>query len=126
MISLKEATVIHEILIDNFGGLHGIRDFGSLESALNRPLQSFDNQELYPGAINKAAALLESILVNHPFIDGNKRTGYTLVRLFLLKNEIDIKATQEEKYDFIMSVASGTSSFNSIVEWLTNHATKNN
>lgn len=125
MISVKEVEEIHKILIDNFGGSHGIRDLGSLESAIARPFQSFGNEELYPSPILKAAALLESILINHPFIDGNKRTAYTIVRLFLLSNNIDIKASQDEKYSFIISTASGKKDFDSIAEWLTSHTEKN-
>src|ERR1041385_6736209 len=107
MISTKEAEEIHKSLIDNFGGSHGIRDVNGLESALARPFQTFENKELYPTIVLKAAALLESVLFNHPFIDGNKRTGYTLLRLFLLSNGVDIRASQDEKHDFIISVASG-------------------
>ena len=125
MITVTEAEEIHKILIDNFGGSQGIRDLGSLESALARPFQSFGNEELYPSPILKAAALLESILINHPFIDGNKRTAYTLVRLFLNSNSLDFSASQDEKYDFIISTASGKNDFDSIAEWLTNHTVKN-
>ena len=125
MITVTEAEEIHKILIDNFGGSQGIRDLGSLESALARPFQSFGNEELYPSPILKAAALLESILINHPFIDGNKRTAYTLVRLFLNSNSLDFSASQDEKYDFIISTASGKKDFDSIAEWLTNHTVKN-
>ena len=125
MITVTEAEKIHKILIDNFGGSQGIRDMGSLESALARPFQSFGNEELYPSPILKAAALLESILINHPFIDGNKRTAYTLVRLFLNSNSLDFSASQDEKYDFIISTASGKNDFDSIAEWLTNHTVKN-
>ena len=125
MITVTEAEEIHKILIDSFGGSQGIRDLGSLESALARPFQSFGNEELYPSPILKAAALLESILINHPFIDGNKRTAYTLVRLFLNSNSLDFSATQDEKYDFIISTASGKKDFDSIAEWLTNHTVKN-
>ena len=78
MISLKEVEEIHRILINNFGGSHGVRDLGALESSLARPFQKFDNKELYSTVILKAAALLESLLINHPSIDGNKGTGYTL------------------------------------------------
>jgi death-on-curing protein len=124
MISVNEVEEIHKLLINNFGGSHGIRDLGSLESALARPFQTFGDEELYPSAILKASALLESILINHPFIDGNKRTGYTLLRLFLISNGLDIDASQEEKYDFIISTASGNKDFDSIAEWLTSH-TKN-
>ncbi len=125
MISVKEVENIHAILIDKFGGSHGIRDLGSLESALARPFQRFENEELYPSPILKAAALLESILINHPFIDGNKRTAYTIVRLFLLSNDFDINASQEEKYNFIISTASGKKDFDSIAQWLTSHTIKN-
>ncbi len=122
MISTKEAEEIHKILIDKFGGLHGIRDINALESALARPFQTFDGNELYETVIQKAASLLESILINHPFIDGNKRTGYTLVRIFLLMNGFDIHATQNEKYNFIIQVASGKFKFEDIVEWLIAHS----
>ncbi len=118
MITVKKAEKIHKSLIDTFGGAHGIRDVAGLESALSRPFQTFDNVELYPNIIEKAASLLESILINHPFIDGNKRTGYVLMRLFLIQNGFDIHANQEEKYNFIISIASGKSKLEDIAKWL--------
>jgi death-on-curing protein len=72
MITLKEVESIHEILINKFGGSKGIRDQGILESAINRPYQTFDLNELYPFPVDKAAAIFESIISNHPFVDGNK------------------------------------------------------
>src|SRR5437868_9059005 len=90
MMPIKEGEQLHRILVDKFGGSHGIRDNSALESALARPFQTFDGKELYPSVLEKAASLIESILNNHPFIDGNKRTGYTLLRLFLIQNDIDI------------------------------------
>lgn len=81
MIELRDVLNIHNILIDKFGGSKGVRDQGSLESAINRPFATFDNQDLYPTPWDKAAAILESILINHPFVDGNKRTAYVLMRL---------------------------------------------
>jgi death-on-curing protein len=122
MISIRDAVQIHKILIDTFGGAHGIRDISALESALKRPFQTFDNKELYPTAIDKAAALAESILNNHPFIDGNKRTGYVLMRFFLLQNGRDINATQQDKYDFVIGIASGKIRFEEIVTWLERHS----
>ena len=82
MISEKEALEIHAILLERFGGSSGVRDHALLDSALNRPFQTFDGNELYPSPIEKAAAMLESIVKNHPFIDGNKRTGYVLTSIF--------------------------------------------
>jgi len=118
MISIQETVYIHSLLIKTFGGSEGVRDFHALESALNRPFQSFDNVELYPSIIEKAASLLESILTNHPFIDGNKRTGYVLMRLFLKKNGMDIIADEARKYEFMIDVASGIKRFEEIVIWL--------
>ena len=126
MISRSEAEQVHNILIRQFGGGKGIRDLGALESALSRPFQKFDNRDLYESAIDKAAALIESIITNHPFVDGNKRTGYVLMRLFLNKNGIDISATQEEKYNFVIKIAAGKSNFNDIVYWLKHFTTKTN
>jgi death-on-curing protein len=70
---------------------------------------------------HKAAALVESIVINHPFVDGNKRTGYVVMRSFLIANGVDIKASQKEKYDFVISIASGNLKFEEIIEWLQNH-----
>lgn len=121
MIKLADALNIHQVLIDQFGGSHGVRDKNSLISALNRPFATFDQKELYPQPIDKAAALLESIVTNHPFIDGNKRTGYVLARLTLRQSGIDIVATQQEKYQLVISVSKGEWNFDQIKEWLTNH-----
>lgn len=84
MISIKEVEELHKTLIDTFGGSHGIRDLGALDSALAIPFQTFDDKELHPTTVHKAASLIESILINHPFIDGNKRTGYVLMRILLI------------------------------------------
>jgi death on curing protein len=121
MISVKDAKEIHKLLIDTFGGAHGSRDLTALDAALARPFQTFENNELYTSPIQKAAALIESILINHPFIDGNKRTGYVLMRFFLIDNGLDINASQQEKYNLVISIASGQIKFEEIVEWLTAH-----
>ena len=126
MISRSEAEQVHNILIRQFGGGKGIRDLGALESALSRPFQKFDNRDLYESIIDKAAALIESIITNRPFVDGNKRTGYVLMRLFLNKNGIDINAKQEEKYNFVIKIAAGKSNFNDIVHWLKHYTNKTN
>jgi death on curing protein len=124
MISFSEVQQLHQILIDRFGGSHGIRDRASLESALARPFQTFDNVELYPSALEKAASLVESILINHPFIDGNKRTGYTLLRLFLINNGYDITASEAYKYEFIIDVAAGTLKYEGVLKWLESNTSK--
>lgn len=118
MISEKEVLEIHTILIERFGGLKGVRDKELLDSALNRPYQTFDGKELYPTPFDKAAAILESIVKNHPFKDGNKRTGYVLARLLLMNKQLDINAEQEEKYRFVISISKAELNFDQIKKWL--------
>ncbi len=118
MIDKKEVLQIHQILIAQFGGLAGVREESLLESALERPFGGFSETEFYPSPEEKAAAILESVVKNHPFTDGNKRTGYVLMRLILLEYGQDIEATQDEKYDFVIAVASGRMSFAEIVGWI--------
>ncbi len=124
MISLKEALEIHEMLLNEFGGKAGIRDKSILEAALKRPFTGLQEQEFYPSAEEKAAAVLESIVAGHPFLDGNKRTGYVLMRLFLIQNRFDIAASEEEKYELVIGVASGKIKFEGMVAWLKSHVIK--
>lgn len=121
MIEIREVEKIHDILIEKFGGAKGIRDKGSLDSAISRPYQTFDGQDLYQDPIDKAAAIFESIISNHPFVDGNKRTAYVLMRLILLKNKFDIEADQQEKFDFVIKAAKGELTFEEIRTWIKNH-----
>ncbi|MEM9982840.1 MAG: type II toxin-antitoxin system death-on-curing family toxin [Bacteroidota bacterium] len=118
MITEKQVLLIHTKAIEKFGGSQGVRDSHLLLSAIQRPYTTFDQQELYVSEIDKATAVLESIVRNHPFSDGNKRTGYILLRLWLLKAQMDIVATISEKYDFIISIAEGKLSFEEIKAWI--------
>ena len=118
MIRLTEVLAIHDILIERFGGAKGVRDNAGLESAINRPYQTFDGKELYPDPVAKAAAIFESIISNHPFIDGNKRTAYVLMRLLLKEGTLDIVATEDEKFDFVIQCAQGTKTFDDIKAWI--------
>jgi len=118
MIEVSEVEKIHDILIDRFGGAKGIRDKGILESAIGRPFQTFDGKDLYPDPVDKAAAIFESIVSNHPFVDGNKRTAYVLLRLMLKRNQLDIKVDQDIKYDFVIKAAKGELTFDKIRTWI--------
>lgn len=122
MIELQEALSIHSNIIAQTGGSDGVRDLSLLESALARPWQSFGGEDLYPTIIDKCAALIESIVKNHPFMDGNKRTGYVLMRsLLIVVNGKDINASEDEKYNFVISVAEGRLDFDGIKAWITAH-----
>jgi death-on-curing protein len=118
MISVLEAERIHDVLIEQFGGVKGIRDKGLLESALLRPYQTFDGKELYPTPVDKAAALFESLVNNHPFLDGNKRIAYVLMRITLRQSNVDIEGSGEMKYDFVIQAASGQLNFENIRSWI--------
>ncbi|MDQ3016321.1 MAG: type II toxin-antitoxin system death-on-curing family toxin [Bacteroidota bacterium] len=112
-------------MIEIFGGSKGIRNKDSLKSALIRPYQTFEQTVLYPKPEDKAAAILESIIMNHPFIDGNKRIGYVLMRITLLENEMDVDASLEEKFEFIMNIAKGEMNFEQIQNWIQSKLIKN-
>lgn len=122
MISLKEVEIIHEILIEKFGGASGIRDTGILQSAIGRPYQTFDGIDLYPSPIDKAAAIFESIVTNHPFVDGNKRTGYVLMQLILKQHNLVLAASLDEKYDFVIKAAQSQFSYHEIRSWIDQHS----
>lgn len=121
MISLKLAKELNEIIAKASGGSAGIRDSGSLLSALNRPFQTFDGQDLNPTAIEKSAAIVESIIINHPFIDGNKRMGYAFMRLLLSEEGYEIKASENETYNFIIAIAEGKMNSEEIINWIKNN-----
>lgn len=76
MITKAEVLLIHDQVVLLHGGANGVRDIGGLESAIARSYQSFAGEELYPSCFEKAAAIGESIIMNHPFVDGNKRTAH--------------------------------------------------
>jgi death-on-curing protein len=124
MIQIEFVINVHEILIEKFGGIHGIRDKKGLESAISRPFMTFDQQDLYPSPIEKAAALLESVISNHPFLDGNKRIGYVLMQYFLMENNLEVSATQTEKYEFIIRIAQGQLDYVQIRLWLSERVIK--
>jgi death on curing protein len=118
MIDFDEVLDIHHALIQKFGGTVGVRDEGLLQAALERPFSGFGEIEFYPTAEEKAAAILESIVTNHPFIDGNKRTGYVLMRLLVMQYGKDIRASQDEKYEFVIAIASGEMDFQQVLTWI--------
>ena len=124
MISIKLAKQLNEIIVEKSGGLAGIRDEASLSSALNRPFQTFDGDNLYATEVEKAAAIMESIIINHPFVDGNKRMGYAFMRMLLAEEGKDIESSEDKIYEFVISVAEGKMRYPEIKDWIKAHLTK--
>lgn len=125
MIDTEQILWIHKSLIKEFGGTDGLRDQTLLDSSINRPYATFDGLELYPNPIDKAAALFESLIMNHPFVDGNKRIAYVTMRLLLLNSGFDIHASMEDKYDFVIAASKGEIRYEQIHDWLSAHIDKN-
>ena len=123
MISQDFVLRLHQLSIEKYGGSLGIRDEGYLQSAIDRPFSTFGGEELYPTPFQKAAAILESILKNHPFVDGNKRTGLLACNAILLLNGWELDADSEAAYDFTIQVASSHMEFENIVSWIETNAT---
>lgn len=123
MIRLTEQQVlsIHSMMIKATGGLDGIRDKGLLDSALNAPFQTFDSKDLYSSLLSKAAVMCRSIISNHPFVDGNKRTGIHTMLVFLELNGIIPEYSQSELIELGLGVAAGQLSYDDILNWLVEH-----
>jgi len=125
MIAFDVVIFLHNVLIDEFGGSKGIRDRASLDAAINRPFATFDGQDLYPTTVEKAAAIFESIIINHPFIDGNKRTAYALLEYLLInKAGIRLDASFEEKYKMVIEASIGEIRFEEIKVWISSKIKK--
>lgn len=118
MIPKKLAIELNKIISEVSGGSSGIRDEGLFLSAINRPFQTFDGNDLYPSIIDKASALFESIIINHPFIDGNKRVAYAFMRILLTEEGFIITATEDEKYKFVINASKGNMNFKEIRAWI--------
>lgn len=114
-LSLSEVLAMHAALIDTFGGIHGVRDLGALEAALYRPQHGYYNH-----LIQQAAALMESLAMNHPFLDGNKRIAFFATDVFLRLNGYVIQCDGERTYQHFMTLfENGEFNFAQLEVWLT-------
>ncbi|MGC9400633.1 MAG: type II toxin-antitoxin system death-on-curing family toxin [Anaerolineae bacterium] len=122
-LTVAEVAVIHARLIQRTGGAAGLRDLGRLEAAVARPQAAFEGAELYPTVWDKAAALMESLIRNHPFIDGNKRVALVAVGLFLERNGHVLRASNAEVYAFTLQMARSEVEREAAAAWLRVHST---
>ena len=122
-LSAPQVLFIHARLTEETGGDHLLRDVGLLASAVARPAAAFDGVDLYPSLYHQAAALMQSLILNHPFLDGNKRTGLTAAALFLQRNGYRLTANNGEVERFTYAVARGGVALETIAAWLEANAT---
>ena len=120
-LSIREILELHEIIIKTSGGALGIRDIRALESSISQPRLTFNQADLYPDVITKAAALCFFLVMNHPFIDGNKRIGHAAMETFLILNGFEIDATIDEQERTILDLAAGKQNREEFTAWLNNH-----
>lgn len=123
-ITLDVVLAIHDDMIERYGGSFGIRDLGLLQSALARPQSSFANQDLYPSILEKAAALFHSLIFNHAFLDGNKRTAMSTTARFLYINGFELAVKEPEFVVFPLRVENKHLPLEEIAEWLKKYAKK--
>jgi len=121
MLEKKLLLLMHQQLIDAYGGSHGLRDEGLLESAIAMPFMTFFGEDLYPTLEAKAAQLCFGLVKNHPFIDGNKRIGAHAMLTLLRMNGYDVDLSNEELEDYIRSVAEGKKSASELTAWIKSH-----
>lgn len=117
-VTREEVLAIHGWAIEAFGGLEGIRDEGLLESAVAQPMATFSGRDLYPSLADKAAALGFSLIHNHPFTDGNKRTAFAAMETFLRLNGLTLAGDVAEAERVILGVASSTIQRTEFVSWV--------
>lgn len=117
-LSLAQLLRLYELQIKAFGGSMGVRDRAGAEAALARPQVTFGGEDLYPDIEAKAAALMHSLVMNHPFLDGNKRAGAAAAELFLNVNGMDLVAGDEDLVEITLAVARGEVSAEALAIWL--------
>jgi death-on-curing protein len=116
-LSIDQLLELYRVLIREFGGRSGVRDRSGLESAAARPAMTFGGEDLYVDLAAKAAALMHSLVLNHPFLDGNKRIGVAAGELFLRINGVELDASDEELESVTLSVATGQVEVEALAIW---------
>lgn len=116
-LSVEQVLALHAALVDAFGGAAAVRDRASLESAVARPTTTFGGEDLYPDVAAKAAALMHSLVLNHPFVDGNKRAGAAAAEIFVEINGATLHASDEDFERLTLDTAQGRISAEALAIW---------
>ncbi len=119
---IPEVLFFHTVAIQQYGGRDGIRDKGVLESAVARPWSGFTGEEVFPTPFDKAAAICEALINNHPFVDGNKRTGVSTGAYLLSTFRFELDADPGELEDMAMNVATGHTDVETLSTWFEDHS----
>jgi death-on-curing protein len=117
-LTLVEVLDLYLLVMEQSGDAVGVRDLNALESAIAQPRMTFDDADLYPTDVEKAAALGFSLIMNHPFVDGNKRTGHAAMETFLLLNGFEVQAPVDEQAALILRLAAGDLKRDEFTDWL--------
>jgi len=123
-VEIDEVYKIHKKVIEKAGTKASVRDFSLLHSAVERPKATFMGIDLYPTVFLKAGALLQSLCMNHPFTDGNKRTAWLSTKRFLYINDYLLKPDSREAVEFVVSVDNEKLNLKTISSWLKKHSEK--
>jgi len=123
-LKISQVLFIHDQMVKRFGGSHGIRDIGLIESAVARPQATFGGKHLYSSLFDRAAALLQSLLKKHPFVDGNKRTALVSAGVFLKKNGYKLINNHKQEVEFAIRVDNGNLTVEQISKWLKENSVK--
>ena len=121
-VEIDEVYKIHRAVIARAGTVASVRDFALLHSAVERPKATYGGQDLYPTLFTKAAALLQSLCLNHAFTDGNKRTAWLATKRFLYLNGYQLKAGKDETVELVVRVDSQHPEIKEIARWLKRHS----
>jgi death-on-curing protein len=123
-LTADELVIINQVVIEESGGMHGIRELSLLNSIALKPQTSFSGSDLYPDLFLKAAVLYESLVNYHVFIDGNKRTGFAALARFLFINGYRLVINENEIVDYTLYVATRKPDLADIAIWVKTHAKK--
>lgn len=123
-VSIDQVYEIHKSIVIRAGTVASVRDFALLHSAVERPKATYVGRDLYPTVFLKAAALLQSLCLNHPFTDANKRTAWIATKRFLKVNGYHLKSSRMEAADFMVYVDNHKPDLKFIASWLKSHSTK--